>query len=49
MGIGMYERREFGRLIGGEIFVQSEYRKGTTITLHIPSFEEGSEYVISNA
>jgi putative PEP-CTERM system histidine kinase len=36
MGIGMYESRELIRHIGGEIYVQSEPGKGSTISLHIP-------------
>jgi putative PEP-CTERM system histidine kinase len=36
MGIGMHESREYIRRLGGEIHVQSEPGKGTTISLHIP-------------
>jgi len=37
MGIGMYECREFVRELGGEIYVESEPGKGTTVALHVPS------------
>jgi len=37
MGIGMHESREFMRQLGGDITVESKLRKGTIITLHIPS------------
>ncbi len=37
MGIGMYECREFIRELGGEIYVESEPDKGTSIALHVPS------------
>jgi len=43
MGIGMYEAREFIRLLGGDIHVQSEPGKGTTITLHIPASQQYDE------
>ncbi len=36
MGIGMYECREFIHELGGEIKVESEPGKGTSISLHIP-------------
>lgn len=36
MGIGMYECREFVRELSGEIYVESEPGKGTSITLRIP-------------
>jgi len=49
MGIGMYEGREFVRLLGGDIYVESKSGKGTTISLHIPSCSDGSEYVPANA
>jgi putative PEP-CTERM system histidine kinase len=49
MGIGMYESREFIRLLGGEIYVESEPGKGTTISLHIPSYTKGSEHLLVNA
>ena len=49
MGIGMYESREFVRLLGGDIYVDSESGKGTTISLHIPSCSNGSEHVPANA
>jgi putative PEP-CTERM system histidine kinase len=37
MGIGMYESREFIRLLGGDVHVHSESGTGTTISLHIPA------------
>ena len=37
IGIGMYEGRELIRRLGGEVYVQSEPGKGTSISLHIPS------------
>jgi putative PEP-CTERM system histidine kinase len=40
MGIGMYESREFVQQFGGDIHVQSEVGKGSTISLHIPSSAE---------
>ena len=49
MGIGMYESREFVRLLGGDIFVYSEYGKGTTISLHLPSCSKGNEHLSANA
>ena len=49
MGIGMYESREFVRLLGGDISVESEPGKGTIVTLHIPSYTQGSEHVLANA
>ena len=49
MGIGMYESREFVRQLGGDIYVQSESGKGTTISLHIPSCEQHNEQVSANA
>lgn len=36
MGIGMYESREFIQQLGGDIRVQSEVGKGSTISLHMP-------------
>ena len=48
MGIGMYESREFIRQQGGEIHVQSEPGKGTTISLHIPASPQYNE-VAANA
>jgi signal transduction histidine kinase len=36
MGVGMYESREFIQQLGGEIRVESEPGKGTTIALYIP-------------
>ena len=49
MGIGMYESREFVRLLGGDIYVQSESGKGTAISLHIPSCPNRSEQLPVNA
>jgi len=49
MGIGMYESREFVRLLGGEIYVESEPGLGTTISLRLPSYTQGSEHVLANA
>ena len=43
MGIGMYESREFIRLLGGDIEVQSIPGKGTTVSLHIPASEQYDE------
>jgi putative PEP-CTERM system histidine kinase len=36
MGIGAYQAREFARSMGGDVAVQSEVSKGTTITLSVP-------------
>ena len=49
MGIGVYESREFVRLLGGDIYVKSEPGQGTTFSLHIPSRSDGSEHVPANA
>jgi putative PEP-CTERM system histidine kinase len=49
MGIGMYESREFIRLLGGDIHVQSEPGKGTTISLHIPASAQHNDPVYANA
>jgi len=46
MGIGMYESREFVQQLGGDILVQSEVGKGSTISLHIP---KGAEPEQANA
>ena len=40
MGIGMYEGRELIRHLGGEVYVQSEPGKGTSISLHLPASPE---------
>lgn len=40
MGIGMYESREFVQQLGGDIQVQSEVGKGSTITLRLPPSAE---------
>jgi putative PEP-CTERM system histidine kinase len=37
IGIGMYESREFVRMLGGDIHVKSEPGAGTQITLEIPA------------
>ena len=37
IGIGMSESREFIRMLGGDIRVQSKSGKGSIITLYIPS------------
>jgi putative PEP-CTERM system histidine kinase len=47
MGIGMYESREFIRLLGGDIHVQSEPGKGTTISLHIPASQQYQEAAVN--
>lgn len=49
MGIGMYESREFIRSLGGDIHVQSETGKGTTISLHIPVVVEPPEQASDDA
>ena len=36
MGIGAYQAREFARRMGGDLKVQSEVAKGTTVTLSLP-------------
>ena len=43
MGIGMYESREFVQQLGGDIRVQSEVGKGSTISLHIPVSTEPAQ------
>jgi signal transduction histidine kinase len=43
MGIGMYESREFIRQLGGDIQVESEPGKGTSISLRIPIAAAGAE------
>jgi signal transduction histidine kinase len=40
MGIGMYEGRDLIRHLGGEVYVQSEPGKGTSISLHLPASPE---------
>jgi signal transduction histidine kinase len=47
MGIGMYESREFIRLLGGDIHVQSEPGNGTTISLHIPASQRYQEAAVN--
>jgi putative PEP-CTERM system histidine kinase len=49
MGIGMYESREFIRLLGGDIHVQSERGKGTTVSLHIPASAQHNDPLCVNA
>jgi putative PEP-CTERM system histidine kinase len=49
MGIGMYESREFIRLLGGDIEVQSEAGRGTTISLRIPASAQHTDPVYANA
>lgn len=51
MGIGMYESREFIRRLGGEVHVNSEPGKGTTISLHIPADQpdQPDQYAVANA
>jgi putative PEP-CTERM system histidine kinase len=49
MGIGMYESREFVRHLGGDVYVESEPGRGTTISLHLPSTLEHGEQVTVNA
>ena len=36
MGIGAYQAREFARKMGGDLRVQSEVSKGTTVTMSLP-------------
>lgn len=43
-GLGLSICREFTRLLGGAITVQSEPQKGSTFTLYIPSRLEAAEY-----
>ena len=49
MGIGMYESREFVHHLGGDIAVESEPGKGTTISLQLPSSAEPGEPMSVNA
>lgn len=46
-GLGLSICREFTRLLGGAITVQSEPEKGSTFTLYIPSRLEAAEYHIA--
>lgn len=43
MGIGAYESYQYVRELGGDIAVDSELGRGTTITLSLPLFESGQE------
>jgi len=43
MGIGMYESREFVQQLGGDIRVQSEVGKGSTISLYFPASIESKQ------
>ena len=43
-GLGLSICREFTRLLGGAITVQSELNKGSTFTLYIPGRLEAAEY-----
>jgi len=49
IGIGVYESREFIRLLGGDIYVQSVVGKGTMISLHIPACAQYNELTLVNA
>jgi putative PEP-CTERM system histidine kinase len=49
LGIGMYESREFVRQLGGEMTVQSEPGKGTSVSLHLPAATPQSAAVSVNA
>jgi signal transduction histidine kinase len=49
MGIGMYESRDYIRHLGGEMYVESEPGKGTTVSLHLPSSPEHSATLLVNA
>jgi two-component system, chemotaxis family, sensor kinase CheA len=43
-GLGLSICREFTRLLGGAITVQSEPQKGSTFTLYIPGRQDAAEY-----
>lgn len=45
-GLGLSICREFTRLLGGAITVQSEPQKGSTFTLYIPGNLEAAEYFL---
>jgi putative PEP-CTERM system histidine kinase len=49
MGIGMYESRDYIRHLGGEMYVESEPGKGTTVSLHLPSSPEHSATLLVTA
>ena len=36
MGIGAYQAREYARMLGGNLDVQSTVGSGTTFSLHLP-------------
>jgi len=36
MGIGAYQAREFARKMGGDLVIESEVSKGTTVTMSLP-------------
>ena len=36
MGIGAYQAREYARMLGGQLDVQSQIGKGTTFSLRLP-------------
>jgi len=40
MGIGAYQAREYARMLGGQLDVQSQPGKGTTFSLRLPLSEE---------
>lgn len=40
MGIGAYQAREFARKLGGDLKVDSEVSKGTTMTMTLPLADE---------